>query len=79
MAKYWVDFCGYCCVEAENENEVETKVQAAINQAFDGKTIYDEVWDIECIEERTDDDLFAVIERPAQLTIQELEDFFLEK
>lgn len=77
--KYWVDFSGYCCVDAENEDEVEKKMWAAIDQAFDGKIIYDDVWDIDGIEEDTDGDLFAVIERPFQPTMQELEDFFLEK
>lgn len=55
MSKFWVDFSGYACVEAENTEDAEQKMWSAIHNAFDSKEIFDDVWDIDGIEERPDD------------------------
>lgn len=60
--KYWVDFSGYVCVEAENEGDAERKSwnefrgSVSISEPFS-----DYVWEIEGIEERTDGDLLDTV------------------
>ena len=79
MKKYWVDFSGYLCVNAENEDEAERKFWRFINEGIDLShgDLFDDVWDIDLIEERTDyGSLEPVSEAPSQ---QELEDFWNDK
>ena len=47
--KYWVDFSGYACIEADSHEQAEEKMWEAIHNAFDGRTVFDDVWDILCI------------------------------
>lgn len=58
--KFWVDFSGYVCVEAENPEQAEwlfwQKFVANCYEPFS-----DDVWDIESIEERTDEPLLNTV------------------
>ena len=78
MKKYWIDFSGYLCVEAENEDEAErlfwAKFVKNVNEPF-----FDDVWDIDNIEERPEGDPFAVVYGSNPPTAQEIEDFWNEK
>lgn len=84
--QYWVDFSGYACVEAENADEADAIMWAAIHQAFDGKTVFDDVWDIDGIEERVIEDvpnsehdkkiLDLIFNSP---TMQDLENFWNDR
>ena len=80
MKKYWVDFSGYLCVEAENEEEVERlfweKFVKDVKEPFS-----DDVWDIDGIEERPEGDPLApaygdTFKTP---TAQEIEDFWHDR
>lgn len=52
MKKFWIDFSGYVCVDAESKEDVERKMWDAINRTLAFPTcFYDDVWDIDCIEE----------------------------
>jgi hypothetical protein len=54
MKKFYIDFSGYCTIKAENEEKAEQEMWEAIQKAFDGEIVYDDVWDIDGIEERRD-------------------------
>ena len=52
MKKFWIDFSGYVCVDAENEQDAEQKMWDAINRTLAFPTCFDDdVWDIDSIEE----------------------------
>lgn len=55
--QFWVDFSGYACVEAETKEEADEKMRNVIHKAFDGREVFDDVWDIDEIEERVDSPL----------------------
>ena len=56
MKKFWIDFSGYVCVEAENAEQADQKMWDAINQTLAFPTDFsDDVWDIDGIEERIDE------------------------
>lgn len=80
MKKYWIDFSGYLCVEAENEDEAErlfwAKFVKDVNEPFS-----DDVWDIDGIEERSEGDLLEPVygDTFKTPTAQEIEDFWNEK
>ena len=49
---YWVDFSGYVKVDAESKEDAERKMWDAINRTLAFPTcFYDDVWDIDGIEE----------------------------
>lgn len=58
--KYWIDFSGYVCVEAESAEDAERKFWqgfvADVSEPFS-----DDVWDIDGIEERTDGDSLSTV------------------
>ena len=80
MKKYWIDFSGYLCVKAENEDEAErlfwTKFVKDVNEPF-----YDDVWDIDGIEERPEKDPLEVVygDTFKTPTAQEIEDFWHDR
>ena len=79
MKKFWIDFNGYLCVEAEDDGDAEKKFWELIHNRMDLTTPYsDDVWDIDCIEEREEP---APLLRPVYgvATAQELEDFWNDK
>lgn len=74
--KYWVDFSGYACIEADSPEQAEEKMWEAIHNAFDGCTVFDDVWDIDGIEERVDG---APLGPVYKTTAQDLEDFWHDR
>ena len=49
--KFWIDFSGYVCVDAESKQDAEQKMWDAINRTLAFPTcFYDDVWDIDSIE-----------------------------
>lgn len=80
MKKYWIDFSGYACVEAENEEEAERKMWKAIHNAFDGKEMFDVVCNIDGIEERNDEhSLLEPVYGRNPPTQEEMEAFWNQK
>ena len=77
MKKYWVDFSGYVCVEAENEAKAKRLFCNWFAREL-GEPFSDEVWDIDGIEERPEGDPLEPVygKKP---TAQEIEDFWNEK
>lgn len=63
MKKFWVDFSGYACVEAENAEQADAIMWAAIHNAFNGREVFDDVWDIDGIEERVDEPLLEPVHK----------------
>lgn len=60
--KFWVDFSGYVLVDAENEQDAETKMWDAINRTLAFPTCFsDDVWDIDGIEEKVDGPLLEPV------------------
>jgi hypothetical protein len=54
---YWVDFSGYVKVDAESKEDAERKMWDAINRTLAFPTcFYDDVWDIDGIEEAKEGD-----------------------
>lgn len=49
MSKYWIDFQGYCAVDANSWEEAENLFYGHINPAND--IIYDEVYEVQGIEQ----------------------------
>lgn len=79
MKKYWVDFSGYVCVEAENEDEAERRMFDYFLKSDELPTgMSDSVWDVDSIEERPEGDPLEVV-YGKQPTAQEIEDFWNEK
>lgn len=80
MKKYWIDFSGYLCVEAENEDEAERLFWAEFVKDVK-EPFFDDVWDIDGIEERPEGDPLAVVygDTFKAPTAQEIEDFWNEK
>jgi len=80
VKKYWVDFSGYLCVEAENEEEVERlfweKFVKDVKEPFS-----DDVWDIDGIEERPEGDPLVPVygDTFKTPTAQEIEDFWHDR
>lgn len=80
MKKYWIDFSGYLCVEAENEDEAErlfwSKFVKDVNEPFS-----DDVWDIDGIEERPEGDPLEPVygDTFKTPTAQEIEDFWHDR
>jgi hypothetical protein len=55
MKKFWIDFSGYVCVEAENAEQAENKMWDAIHRTLAFPTDFcDDVWDIDGVEEWAD-------------------------
>ena len=53
MKEFWVDFSGYLKIQAETPEEAESKFwNFFVNNAYPS-ICYDDVWDIETIEEVT--------------------------
>lgn len=79
--KYWVDFSGYACIEADSPEQAEEKMWEAIHNAFDERTVFDDVWDIDGIEERVDGDPLEPVYKTGfnKTTAQDLEDFWHDK
>lgn len=50
MKEFYIDFKGYCCIEAENEEEAEEKFWKGLQPP--SKDTWDDVYDIEGISER---------------------------
>lgn len=49
MAKFWIDFKGYCLVEASDKEQAENEFFEHIYPDIEGP-ICNEVYEIECIE-----------------------------
>lgn len=49
MKKFWIDFSGYCSIEAETREEAEEKFWQGLQTP--SKDAFDDVYDIEGIEE----------------------------
>lgn len=57
MKKFWIDFSGYVCVEAENAEQAEQKMFDAIDRTLVFPTDFsDDVWEIDCIDESIDEE-----------------------
>lgn len=71
--KFWIDFSGYLCVKAESDGDAEKKFWHWVHECIDFSytDFSDDVWDIEGIEERVDDES----DKP---TSQDWEDFWRE-
>lgn len=51
--KFWIDFSGYVCVDAESKEDAEQKMWDAINRTLAFPTCFDDdVWKIDNIEEK---------------------------
>lgn len=50
MKEFYIDFTGYCCIRAENEEEAEAKFWEGLQ--IPSKDAFDDVYDIEGISER---------------------------
>lgn len=50
MKEFYIDFTGYCCIRAENEEEAEAKFWEGLQTP--SKDAFDDVYDIEGISER---------------------------
>ena len=50
MKEFYIDFTGYCCIRAENEEEAEAKFWEGLQPP--SKDTFDDVYDIEGISER---------------------------
>lgn len=75
--KFWIDFSGYLCVDAENEGDAEKKFWNLIHSRMDLTYPFsDDVWDIDGIEERESPSAFVT---PCSTTAQEWEDFWRDK
>lgn len=74
---YWVDFSGYVKVDADSKEDAERKMWDAINRTLAFPTcFYDDVWDIDGIEERADGDPLGPVYKT---TAQDLEDFWHDR
>lgn len=49
MAKFMIDFSGYCAIEAETKEEAEQKFWTGLQTP--SEEAFDDVYDIDCIEE----------------------------
>lgn len=76
MAKYWIDFSGYLCVEAEDEGDAEKKFWSLIHNKMDLTYPFsDDVWDIDSIGECDDNsNLLGTV-----YTTKDIEDFWYER
>lgn len=75
--KYWIDFSGYVCVEAESAEDAESKFwQKFVPDA--SEPFSDDVWNIDGIEERVDGDLLEPV-YGGNPTQKDLEDFWNNK
>lgn len=50
MREFYIDFQGYCCIRAENEEEAEAKFWEGLQTP--SKDAFDDVYDIDGISER---------------------------
>ncbi len=79
MKKYWVDFSGYVCVEAENEDEAERRMYDYFLKSDELPAgMSDDTWGIDGIEERPEGDPLEPVYGKSP-TAQEIEDFWNEK
>ena len=80
MKKYWIDFSGYVCIEAENEDKAERFFYNWFAREL-GDPFSDEVWNIDGIEERPEEDPLEPVYGDTFKTpsAQEIEDFWNEK
>lgn len=51
MKEFYVDFSGYLTVQAESADEAEQKTWDWINAGKLPEGFFNDVWDIDCIEE----------------------------
>ena len=82
MKKYWVDFSGYVCVEAENEDEAERRMFDYFLKSDELPAgMSDDTWDIDGIEERPEGDPLEVVYGDTFKTpsAQEIEDFWHDR
>lgn len=56
MRKFWIDFKGYCLVEAPDKEQAENQFFEHIYPEMEGP-IYNEVYEVEGIEEEIVDDV----------------------
>lgn len=49
MAKFMIDFSGYCAIDAETKEEAEQKFWDGLQTP--SKEAYDDVYDVDCVEE----------------------------
>ena len=80
MKKYWIDFSGYACVDAENEEDAERLFWAKFVKDVD-EPFSDDVWDIDGIEERPKGDPLEPVygDTFKTLSAQEIEDFWHDR
>jgi len=76
MKKYWIDFSGYLCVEAENETKAEQEFWRLIHSKMDLTYPFsDDDWGVDGIEERDDgSNLLDTV-----YTAKDIEDFWYER
>lgn len=55
--KFWVDFSGYCVIDANSREEAEDKFCKGLQPP--SKEAYDDVYDIVCVEEKTEMDYLS--------------------
>ena len=78
--KYWIDFSGYVCVEADSDGDAErlfwAKFVKDVSEPFS-----DDVWDIDGIEERPEGDLLEPVYGDTFKipSAQEIEDFWHDR
>ncbi len=53
MKEYYIDFSGYCTITASSYEEAQEKFWEGLQRP--SKDAYDDVWDIDSIEEKSDD------------------------
>ena len=49
MAKFFIDFSGYCCIDAKDKDEAEKKFWEGLQKP--STEAYDDVYDIDSVEE----------------------------
>ena len=77
--KWYIDFSGYCMIEAETAEEAETKFWKGLRPPCE--EAFDDVWDIDGIEERPEEDPLEPVYGDTFKTpsAQEIEDFWHDR
>ena len=79
MKEYWIDFCGYVKVEAEDVDDAVLKF-CTTKSPFRGNSDFsNDVWEIESIKEITDNDEELIFTNPNAPSLQDIEDFWNDK
>lgn len=79
IKEYWIDFCGYVKVEAEDADDAVLKFSTTKSPFRDNSDFSNDVWEIESIKEITDNDEEVVFRNPNAPSLQDLEDFWNDK